>query len=111
LNALFRLLDRQGKFTGDINYLQRLALQETIKEELRNEYKKETMRFKVQTAIAYPEVAERIFADKGDEHQQSIPDIEEYNPDDPGFSEQGISTMMQALEQFGFYAEELDVDV
>lgn len=106
MNALFRLLHRQGIFKGDLNHLQRFALQETIKEELRNEYRKETMRFKVQTAIAYPDAAERIFAD-GDE-EQALPDIEEFDPENPGFSDEGISTMMQALEQFGFYAEEIE---
>ena len=110
MKALFRLLDRQGLLTGDLNYLQRLALQENIKEEIRHEHKKESMRFKVQTALAYPESAEKIFAETDGSQESSIPDIEEYDPDNPGFSDEGISTMMEALEQFGFFAEEIDID-
>lgn len=68
------------------------------------------MRFKVQTALAYPESAEKIFAEDEDS-EFDVADIEEYDPDNPGFSNEGISMMMEALEQFGFYAEEIDIDV
>lgn len=73
---------------------------------MRDEQRKESMRFKVQAAIAYPEAAQRIFAQEDTESQ--IPDIEEFDPDSPGFSDEGISTMLQAMEKLGFYVEDKD---
>lgn len=89
-----------------MNYLQRVALQEIIKDEIRNEQKKESARFKVQAAIAYPEAAQRIFSKE--EQEEVFPDIEEFDPDNPGFSDESISKMLETMEQLGFYIDEVD---
>jgi hypothetical protein len=102
--ALIRLLERQGLLQGDINHLQRYALQEIIKQELRDQQKREFMRFRFQAAIAYPEAAARIF---NEAEPEFVPDIEEYDPNDPGFSQEGLDSMLATLEQFGFFTEEI----
>ena len=79
-------------------------MQEVIKEEIIEENKKETMRFKVQAAIAFPDAAQALFT----EEQQEVPDFEQYDPENPGFSDEGVEFMMKSLEQFGFYIEEED---
>lgn len=104
MSALLRLLERQGLFKGDINHLQRFALQEIIKNEYRDRQKLETERIKMQAAIAHPHAAKKIFAESEDEGFD-VPEIEEFDPDSPGFSQQSIETMLAALEEFGFYAE------
>ena len=103
--ALFRLLHRQGLLQGDLNYLQRIALQEIIKGEVRDENRKESARFKMQAAIAFPNSAARIFAQESE--RESLPDIEEFDPENPHFSQEGIDTMLAALEEFGFHMEDM----
>ena len=41
-------------------------------------------------------------------HNKRIRDIEEFDPDSPGFSDEGISTMLDAMEKLGFYIEDKD---
>lgn len=108
MDALFRLLDRQGLLSGDVNYLQRTALQEIIKREVKDANMKEKMRFKFQTALKYPESAQKLFSENENEFD-AVPDIEEYNPDDPGYSQDSINVMLAALEQFGIHAEVSEV--
>jgi hypothetical protein len=103
MSALFRLLERQGLLQGDMNYLQRLALQEVIKREVKDENMKEKIRFRFQTALKYPDSARKIFAENDDEFD--VPDIEEYDPDNPGYSQDSVDTMLATLEQFGIHAE------
>lgn len=62
------------------------------------------MRFKVQAAIAHPESAHKIFAQQ---EEEVITDFEEYDPEQPGFSQEGIDTMLAALESFGFHLEDM----
>jgi hypothetical protein len=81
-------------------------LQEIIKGEIRDENKKESMRFKVQTALAFPEAAARIFS-QSEENNEFIAGIEELDPDSPGFSQEGIDSMLSALESFGFHIEDM----
>lgn len=64
------------------------------------------MRFKFQAAIAYPESAQKIFAQK--DEPEYVPDIEEFDPNNPGFSDEGISKMLEVMEQFGFYIEDAE---
>lgn len=106
--ALLRLLDRQGLLVGDLNHLQRYAVQEIIKSEFIEERKKESLRFKMQAAIAFPESARDILNDKEEDDEFDVQEIEEYDPENPGFSDQSMETMLEALEQFGFYVESED---
>lgn len=73
---------------------------------MRENQKKEEMRFKVQAAIAYPSAAKKIFGHQ--EEAEVVPDIEEYDPESPGFSQEGIDQMLGALEHFGFFMESID---
>lgn len=102
--ALFRLLHRQGLLQGDINYLQRYALQEVIKSEIQDENKRESMRFKAQAAIAFPNAAAKIFAQS---ESEPFPDIEEFDPNNPHFSQESIDAMLAAFEEFGFHIEDM----
>jgi hypothetical protein len=96
-------------FKGDVNHLQRFALQEIITEEFKRDQAKEANRFRVQAAIAFPESAQKILSsNKEDDWENDVKDIEEYNPEDPGFSDEGIEKMLQVLEDYGFYSEELE---
>lgn len=107
MSALFRLLERQGLFRGDLNYLQRFAMQEVMKQEAKEKRALEINRFKVHAAIAHPAQAKQFLSDIGKEEDQSVPEIEEFDPDNPGFSQESIETMLEALGQFGFYSEEI----
>lgn len=103
--ALLRLLERQGLLKGDVNHLQRYALQEIIKDEYRERQKRDSMQFKIQAAIANPKHAREILAQKDEVQKPVVPEIEEEDPENPGFSDEGIDTMLRALKEFGIYAE------
>lgn len=79
-------------------------MQTVIREEIKTDHAKESMRFKVQAAIAFPESAQKIF---NQQEEEFVPDFEEYDPDNPGFSQAGIDEMLATLEQFGFYTEDM----
>jgi len=70
---------------------------------------KEKLRFKFQAALRFPDAAAKIFAQQ-DAEEDDIPDIEEYDPDNPGFSQEGIDTMLKTLEEFGFHSEVVEED-
>ena len=61
----------------------------------------------MQAAIAFPDSAKELlsFSEEIDE-QFDVPEIEEYDPSNPGFSDESVETMLQALEEFGFYIDE-----
>lgn len=103
--ALLRLLEKQGLLQGDLNYLQRYALQENIKEEYRERQRRESMRFKMQAAIANPKKAKEILSQREEVDKPSVPELEEPDPNNPGFSDSGIETMLETLKEFGIYAE------
>ena len=63
------------------------------------------MRFKMQAAIAFPESARQILNEEDHEDDFDVQEIEEFDPENPGFSEDSMETMLEALEQFGFYTE------
>lgn len=111
MSALLRLLERQGILRGDVNHLQRFALQEVIKREYKERRDLEVGRTRIQMAIAHPEAAKKILseADKEDD-DLNAPEIEEFDPNNPGFSQESIETMMAALEEFGFYVEGVTED-
>jgi hypothetical protein len=103
--ALFRLLDRQGLLTGDTNILRRFAMQEVIKDDMKRENQREIMRMKSQAALMYPKAARQIFSEEEDPVPSDLPD---YDPDNPGFSEDNIEFMLEALTQSGFFMEEMN---
>lgn len=82
-------------------------MQENIKSEIIDKNKRELNRLKAQAAIAYPEAAQRIFQQK-DNEEIEIPEIEEFDEENPGFSDEGISVMLSALEQMGFHLEDIE---
>lgn len=92
---------------GDVNPLQRLALQELIKEEVKEENRRETMRFKIQAAIAFPGSAQKILAGT-EQEEEEFEEIEDYDPDNPGFSQEGIDLMLKSLAEFGFHSETIE---
>lgn len=106
LLALFRLLDRQGLLSGDVNVLKRFAVQEIVKDEFRRENEREVIRMKSQAALMYPQAAAKIFSGEDD----SSPDLPDYDPENPGFSSENIQFMLEALSEFGFHMEEVSED-
>lgn len=79
-------------------------MQTVMKEEIKLDNYRESMRFKFQAAIAHPESAQKIF---NQQEEEVVPDFEEYDPEDPGFSHESIDAMLATLEEFGFYTEEI----
>lgn len=82
-------------------------MQEVMKQEAKEKRSLEINRFKVHAAIAHPAQAKQFLSDIGKDEDEQTPEIEEFDPENPGFSQESIETMLEALSQFGFYSEEI----